>query len=335
MESDKKKAELIALAYCMIDFIDKDNPNTNDYNVLLFIARETVKRLKLGGELEDVMFTSKEILKGVVPNSEEMNPSNWLNQIFKKIDEKLKFEIEAPLSNYAAELGLNYFPWIHKSTSNGGKGHTSKYWLEPLSLVDTSSKPYKRFEIKEGEIRYTAVKEVDASFIAKLVFGKQLSTDGWRKWLMIFYPIITLISYVTFAYIIFIGWFINPSEITTRDLSLFISIILVIWFAKNTKESVERFTDDRVIMASEWYMKFKEFGVLQEMFTIKDKDNNFIRKDIRLVKYVSKCEICGSQIFLDRGEPDLPRRIVGRCKESPREHVYSFDRVTLIGKKLH
>jgi len=55
---------------------------------------------------------------------------------------------------------------------------------------------------------------------------------------------------------------------------------------------------------------------------------------IRLVRYSAPCPICGTTIYLDKGEPDFPRRLVGRCNESPREHVYSFDRVTQKGSVL-
>jgi len=152
---------------------------------------------------------------------------------------------------------------------------------------------------------------------------------------MIFYPIISVMLLIIFAYILYLGWFLSPKPITTRDLSSVVSIIVAIWFVKNIKDSVDRFLDDRIIIASEWFMKFRESGVLQEIVTIEDENHNFIRKDVRLIKYVSKCAICDAQIYLDKGEPDYAKRIVGRCKESPREHVFTFDRVTLIGKPLN
>lgn len=40
-------------------------------------------------------------------------------------------------------------------------------------------------------------------------------------------------------------------------------------------------------------------------------------------------------IKLDRGEADFPRRIVGRCEEHPREHVFSFDRMLKRGELLY
>jgi hypothetical protein len=62
------------------------------------------------------------------------------------------------------------------------------------------------------------------------------------------------------------------------------------------------------------------------------------RKDttryVRLVRYTAPCLICGSTVYVEAGEPDFPRRVVGRCSEAPREHVFSFDRVTLRGQAL-
>ncbi len=55
---------------------------------------------------------------------------------------------------------------------------------------------------------------------------------------------------------------------------------------------------------------------------------------IRLVRYTSPCPVCGATIHLENGDPDYPRRLVGRCSESPREHIFSFDRVTRRGHVL-
>ena len=57
-------------------------------------------------------------------------------------------------------------------------------------------------------------------------------------------------------------------------------------------------------------------------------------RSLRLVKYAATCPTCKAQVLLDKGEPDFPRRIVGRCHESPREHVFSFDRVSQTGYRL-
>jgi len=58
-------------------------------------------------------------------------------------------------------------------------------------------------------------------------------------------------------------------------------------------------------------------------------------RSIVLRHYVADCPICQTtSITLAKGGPEFPRRIVGRCDNSPREHVFSFDRVTLEGGPL-
>ncbi len=54
----------------------------------------------------------------------------------------------------------------------------------------------------------------------------------------------------------------------------------------------------------------------------------------RLVRYTAVCPVCASRVYVEKGEPDFPRRLVGRCSESPREHVFSFDRITRRGTAL-
>lgn len=54
----------------------------------------------------------------------------------------------------------------------------------------------------------------------------------------------------------------------------------------------------------------------------------------RLVRYTATCAVCAGEVRVLPGEPDFPRRMVGRCQQSPREHVFSFDRVTLLGGPL-
>lgn len=55
---------------------------------------------------------------------------------------------------------------------------------------------------------------------------------------------------------------------------------------------------------------------------------------LRLVRYMATCPVCGGDMHLGSGAPEWPRRTVGRCGDAPREHVFSFDPVKLIGYRL-
>lgn len=89
------------------------------------------------------------------------------------------------------------------------------------------------------------------------------------------------------------------------------------------------FLEDRLMMAPESFIGFRDKPAQLELITVENK-----KKSIQLVRYKASCPICGASVYLDNGKPDFPRRLIGRCSESPREHIYSFDRVTRMGYAL-
>lgn len=56
---------------------------------------------------------------------------------------------------------------------------------------------------------------------------------------------------------------------------------------------------------------------------------------IRVVRYSGTCPICAGRIELEYGFGDQRRRLFGCCTEAPRKHVFTFDRVTLQGRRVN
>ena len=55
---------------------------------------------------------------------------------------------------------------------------------------------------------------------------------------------------------------------------------------------------------------------------------------LQLVRHFAVCPICAGEIELADGNPSFPGRVVGRCGDSPTEHVFSFDPTSLVGMAL-
>jgi hypothetical protein len=66
----------------------------------------------------------------------------------------------------------------------------------------------------------------------------------------------------------------------------------------------------------------------------RDREGKDIRGRLSLVRHWSTCPICAGTIDVGEGELAYPGRLVGRCSENPREHVYSFDAASLSGRLL-
>lgn len=62
------------------------------------------------------------------------------------------------------------------------------------------------------------------------------------------------------------------------------------------------------------------------------KDRN--ARYIRLVRYGGVCPVCAGQIELRYGTGSEARRLFGSCSEAPQEHLFSFDRVTRLGRRV-
>lgn len=52
---------------------------------------------------------------------------------------------------------------------------------------------------------------------------------------------------------------------------------------------------------------------------------------LRLVRHQAICPLCGADVHLGEGTPSDPRRVLGRCIDAPREHVFTFDPVSHKG----
>ena len=65
------------------------------------------------------------------------------------------------------------------------------------------------------------------------------------------------------------------------------------------------------------------------MYRNKDKLNI-----ARIKEFTAICPVCSGVIELANGRPVQKPSLVGRSKEAPHAHIYSFDRMTMKGYSL-
>ncbi len=329
MEEKHEKEELMHLAQCLKDFLGLDRMYTNPYAILSFLANQTIKNIEAN---RHTSFTSAEIAKSVSNGNSE--PSAWLSQYWKKIDRDLKPLHVNGLNEFALKRGLNKYPWVTKIESTGGAGHQSQYLITGIEIDKSIVVESNRFSDVPFDIEYLAVQDIKPSFIARFIFNTNHSAIGWRKWLFVFYPMLEMVAFSLMGSVLILGFFMENHAITSRDLVYLIFIYFTYLLCKHAYQRSNAFLNDRIIMASDHFMSFKERNIVQELVTVNNDQGDFVYKKVQLTKYVGICPICTAQVVLEKGEPDFSKRVVGRCKESPREHVYSFDRIMKNGHRL-
>ncbi len=121
---------------------------------------------------------------------------------------------------------------------------------------------------------------------------------------------------------------IENRPIGTRDLGLVLLVGIggLMWWQK--WRPVLQAREDRITPLPDEWLPIKAAPAQLER---KRTDSGEV---LRLVRYVASCPVCGGDMHLASGAPEWPRRTVGRCADAPREHVFSFDPVKLIGHRL-
>jgi len=198
-----------------------------------------------------------------------------------------------------------------------------------LTDVDTSSTQTP----SDSTVIYRQAEEapvVLSNFILKRVFASgEIAVGSWRHTLLR----ANLAGSSLFLGVLFLAVLglmaLETRSITTRDLGMLVLLGVggFMWWDKWRPLFYAR--EDRITPLPEEWLPFAARPAQLER-----KRTAAQTEVLRLTRYVATCPICGSDLSLASGAPEWKRRTFGRCADAPREHVFSFDPVSLSGHRI-
>lgn len=312
------------LADILIQAIPDDRKLMQAGKVMLYLASETKKAASQNQMLPRVPTKAIHVDLGGNPNRE---PSAWLSPIWKEIEVRYYPEIEARLIELARQAGLGFYPVLEKDD-----GKPAFYRLAAKEILVSDDVTALCDEVvPAGTIVYKRDLTLQLSLLGKLVFEDGLRWTASKRWSFLSWQLFLLII---IAILVVLSWLVlwhRTTPLTGQDIVL---LALAVGFpvgAYKHFSGVFRLFDNRIMLASEWFLSWKELGATVEINRSKDPE---APSTIHVHRYSAECPICGWMVKLDKGEPNFPGRIVGRCEENPREHVFSFDRSSKQGRLL-
>lgn len=191
----------------------------------------------------------------------------------------------------------------------------------------------KILETEPSYIEYIRELTPEPSWWAKPLLKNGFRLEGWRRWAFLTYGVGFI---VLGAVLILTLWFLlwrMPTWSIKDLLTLFIGSGVFILFFWIGLYPLFRLLDWRIVMAPSSLVALNEINVQMEI--VRDSYSTPASPGtIRLTRYASTCPQCNAKIEVGDGRKEFPNRLIGRCKENPGEHVYSFDRFTCRGRKL-
>jgi hypothetical protein len=317
--------ELLALARCLEGYIESHGEQNQPFDVLRALATLTIERVerrKIG-----TRFTAGNILAAAgIALPEGVNAGTKLSHGWKKLIDILPAR-EKGIQDFARNQGLKCYPWPEKDKSEGGRA--SLYFLTSRPLPENES--INSEPLQPGEIAYIRELTPEPSWWAKPLIKNGYRLQGWRRWLFLSYGLGSIVLVAASLMLLWgLLWSMPTWSFKDLAMSVFASVFVIFAFWLSLHPFF-RLLDWRIVMAPAQLVALGEINVQMEIVRDPAPNGPGI---IRLVRYASICPQCKAKIEIADGRKEFPNRLVGRCRENPAEHVYSFDRYTCRGRSL-
>ncbi len=327
LEVDDRSAaiNLAGLAQALRDSIPSDKAQDNAYRVIDYLARQTIERSRQG---KPTGIATKDIHIDLEGNRNQ-GPSAWMSPLWKKIKEQFYPQIEEAVIRRCREAGYSHYPQLTKQESSPALYLIEAVPIEPSWQPISNSEVIHRSE-KQG-VEYEPDLSLRLSWIGSWVLKGGLVWTRYKKLAATAWLLLSLLGVLLFSLLLWVVLAQSKTPLSARDLMQVLIMIGAPWFFMRRIDASTRVFEDRIVIAPDWVLAWKEFGATLELEGEPDTDDT---RTFKVTRYTASCPVCRGMVKLDRGDPDFPRRLVGRCSRSPREHVFSFDRVTRSGGPL-
>lgn len=257
-----------------------------------------------------------------------------------RLNVELEKFIESQPDCEQAFKDIGYLPEVISSVSEGGAKNKTYVWMNVKAIeneeVDEEEQIAEStvFESNEdlNSITYErkATSEIKPSLFTRLFFKKGelkiLSSQGILLMILLMLSFLVDVFIAIFALLVIL----LLSELQNFKLwqaMLFVAFIPVAYLNwRYFFMPLYMLPYHRVVKAPMFFANINVDNADIEMYRNKDKLNI-----ARITEFTATCPICSGLIELANGKPDQKQPLVGRCREAPHAHVYSFDRMTMKG----
>jgi hypothetical protein len=332
-ESDQSH---LSAAQELLTWLRQEGGNQRIPQVLTLLVESTVAALREGrtppaAEVESLARQHADVHGGGLGDK---TAGRWLrrSEVERWWDARLPAIAQA-----CRRSGLRSLP-VLAIKAGGGRSNSTEYRLEFALLDETQESESAEPELEtigtprhDGVIHYQVDPARTSRWVRWLSTVPQFRLGSWRGRLLLTMVLLAL------AWVL-LNWFIAclslwPNQpISSRNLFTIVIAALQTWlmwfiFSPLSRLPWHRVTrvPDIMLSSDQMYGQFR---------LIRDTQKKTPGGWFSVVRHWGACPICSADVDIRSGSPTFPGRLVGRCSDSPLEHVFSFDPVTLAGVSL-
>jgi hypothetical protein len=331
VKTDQLK-EGIRLANLFLDEYDDSDRDLQYWGVFRVLVEHTEKFLEEDVPLDRLKLDGQELYKKCLSAFEMkdgQDPFRFCNKHYKTLQKKLK-QLNELLIKLAGDNHISTMFYVGKRKSVGGKGNRSYYFLGVKEIDEHSLNVEKNRHVEEKDIEFVTYMphKTKLPFYSAWLTNMTI-TGGWRY----FFVLVVLSPVISLAILGFLPLLNMFSEtIATNNVVIIVYSLIYSVLGAAVMWPIYRVLQYRVIRAPDIIAPSNFENILLELRSLAEHEGR--GKRFVISTYKATCPKCGHPISLSGGKLSYFGRIVGRCTESPREHIYSFDHVTRRGQRL-
>ncbi|WP_281848742.1 hypothetical protein [Dyella sp. GSA-30] len=322
-------------ARLLVDWLEREGGNNKSRRALAVLASMTVAELGASRSppISEVEQLSNNYFDRYGGSRGDTAAGRWLR---RSEIERWWQSRESSIEQWFRAAGS---PWIPAITvaDGGGRGNSTEYSFRFDDM------PEFRDEFADQSLQSPDAGSAD---INAIVYTREPAEPAfWLGWLLK-HPFPTL-SWRGFVLIVTLGivmvttlflWFALAFVLLTKQPALVRISALIAFYAVIASAgwwSMRPFWElplERITAASDLILSMRQ--IYAQLRLTREKGGKDVRGWLSLERHWSTCPVCSGTIEIRSGKAAYPGRLVGRGSENPREHVYSFDAVTLTGRLL-
>lgn len=323
-------------ARLLVDWLEREGGNNKSRRALAVLASMTVAELEASRSppVSEVEQLSNNYFDRYGGSRGDRAAGRWLR---RSEIERWWQSRESSIEQWFRAAGS---PWIPAITvaDGGGRGNSTEYSFrfdEMPEFRDESADqplwPTSDAGLTDIDVVAYTRESAEPAFWLRWLLKHPFPTRSWRGIVLIaclgVVMVTTLLLCYTLAFVLLTRRSISLQLVTS--IAFCAGMAAVVWWSAR---SLWELPFERITIAPDLILSLNQ--IYAQLRLTRDKDGKTSRGWLSLVRYSSTCPICSGTIEIRAGKAAYPGRLVGRCSENPREHVYSFDAVTLTGRLL-
>ena len=311
-------------------WLDSEGGNARAAHVFRVLANASLRALKAG---QSPPLMERDNLRALVQEMEadtsESPTTKWL--ITRDLFIWWNSRQSARTSFFLAQ-GLILQPEL-QIQEGGGRGNPSRYGLRFAPLTPLVSEPENDQHdsaVTPGEIHYESEPARAIFWLRWLLPPGITELQSWRGPLIVLFALGGM-GMIPFLAVLALAALNHPGPLSAKDAQVLLVLALLGYLVYRFMRPWFHLPARRIVIASDFMLATNQLhGQLQ---LIRNKELKRTGR-LSLVRYHSTCAVCAGRVELDDGGREFPERIIGRCQDSPAEHIYSFEPVSRMGVLL-